>query len=639
MRSELLANLFPFLQWWPDQTRTTARADVIAGLTGAIVVLPQGVAFASIAGMPPAYGLYAAMVPAIIAALYGSSHHLVSGPTTAASIVLFSALSALAEPGSADYVRLALTLSFMVGVIELTMGIARLGLLVNFISHAVVVGFTAGAAILIVLNQVKHFFGVDIPRGLGVHEIVLNFVGRIDEVHPFAVLVGTVTLGVGMAARRSRVLRRLPYMIVALVAGSVTAVVASRLFYVGQEMPGLQVVGALPAALPPLSAPDLSFLTLKELAPPAFAVTLFALTEAISISRSLAARSGQLINGNQEFVGQGLSNIIGSFFSSYVATGSFNRSALNFHAGARTPLAAVLAGLLLVPIVLVVAPWLAYLPNAAMAAILFMVAWSLVDFHHIHKIVRASRSESVVLWSTFIATLLLDLEFAILLGVILSLVVYLTQASRPKVLVRMPDPRLPRRGFNTDSALAECPQVKFVRIDGPLFFGAVNYVAQRLRVMSRRNPGQKHLVLFARSITFVDVAGAEMLAQGARIRRAQGGGLYLHKLKDDARVLLERGGYMDDIGSGNVYEGKSDVIGDIFGRLDRGICVRCTKRIFNECMEIPRVDVAEAELEPPPAATPAQTPKDDPLDDWEDVLHEDERSDVAVASQRPLPST
>ena len=630
MNPEVLYKLFPFLAWWGEQTRTTARADIVAGITGAIVVLPQGVAFAAIAGMPPEYGLYAAMVPAIVAALYGSSHQLVSGPTTAASIVLFSALSSLAEPGSVDYVRLALTLTFMVGVIELAMGLARLGVLVNFISHAVVVGFTAGAAILIAMNQLKNFFGVDIPRGLGLHEVLITFFRNIGDLHPFALLVGTVTLVVGIAARRSRVLRRLPYMIVALVAGSVTSVLVSRLFYVGQEMPGLDVVGALPAALPPLSAPDLSLNTIRDLAPAAFAVTLFALTEAISISRSLAARSGQLINGNQEFVGQGLSNVVGSFFSSYVATGSFNRSALNYSAGARTPLAAILAGLLLVPIVLVVAPWLAYLPNAAMAAILFMVAWSLVDFHHIHKIVKASRSESVVLWSTFVATLLLDLEFAILLGVVLSLGVYLTQASRPKVLVRMPDPRLPRRGFNTDSALAECPQVKFVRIDGPLFFGAVSYVAQRLRVMARRNPGQKHLVVFARSVTFVDVAGAEMLAQEARQRRAQGGGVYLHKLKEEARELLERGGYLDEIGRGNVYEAKSEIISDIFKRLDRGICVRCTKRIFNECLEVPRVDIDE-DAPAPPAPEEIEA-------EWEQI-HEDEPGDVVmVTSTRPLPS-
>ena len=628
---KLLKRFFPFLGWWREQTRVTVRADVIAGITGAIVVLPQGVAFAAIAGMPPEYGLYAAMVPAIIAALYGSSQQLVSGPTTAASIVLFSALSALAEPGSADYVRLALTLTFMVGVIELAMGLARLGLLVNFISHAVVVGFTAGAAILIAMNQLEHFFGVDIPRGLGIHEVLLTFFSSLGEIHPFALLVGSVTLAVGIVARRSRLLRRLPYMIIALTAGSVTAVLITRLFYVGAEMPGLAVVGALPAALPPLSLPDFSLGTIRDLAPAAFAVTLFALTEAISISRSLAARSGQLINGNQEFVGQGLSNIVGSFFSSYVATGSFNRSALNYSAGARTPLAAILAGLLLVPIVLVVAPWLAYLPNAAMAAILFMVAWSLVDFHHIHKIVKASRSESVVLWATFGATLLLDLEFAILLGVVLSLGVYLTQASRPKVLVRMPDPRLPRRGFNTDSALAECPQVKFVRIDGPLFFGAVSYVAQRLRVMMRRNPGQKHLVIFARSVTFVDVSGAEMLAQEARIRGAQGGGVYLHKLKDDARELLERGGYLDEIGRGHVYEAKSEVISDIFGKLDRGICVRCTKRIFNECLEVPRVDIDEKTVGD---ASPERIEAE-----WEQI-HEDERSDVVmVSSSRPLPSS
>lgn len=548
-------------------------------------MLPQGIAFAAIAGMPPEYGLYAAMVPAILAALFGSSRQLVSGPTTAASIVVFSSLSALAVPGTADYVRFALTLTFMVGFIELALGLARLGLLVNFVSHSVIVGFTAGAAILIALNQVENFLGLEELRSGHVLERLGNNLTRVTDIHPLALLVGVATLVSGLASRKW--LPRMPYMLTAMMVGTMLSALTNYLLPVGNVLGPVPTVGHIPATLPPLSAPDFSLSTIKELAPAAFAVSLFALAEAVSISRALAAKSGHYIDGNQEFIGQGISNVVGSFFSSYVATGSFNRSAVNYEAGARTPLAAICAGALLIPVVIIVAPVLAYLPDAAMAAILFLIAWGLIDFHHIRRITRASKAEAVVLWVTFAATLFLELEFAIILGVLLSLGVFLRQASRPRVQVRTPDPRLPKHRFNTDPDLPECPQMKMIRIDGAIFFGAVNYVAERLRIIARRNPLQKHLIILARSINFVDVAGAELLAREARHRRAMGGGLYFHQMKDGAREPLREGGYMNEIGEENLFESKGEAIAAVFKRLDRKLCEQCDKRIFLECQSLP----------------------------------------------------
>ena len=261
-------------------------------------------------------------------------------------------------------------------------------------------------------------------------------------------------------------------------------------------------------------------------------------------------------------------------------------------------------------IVLFVAPLLAHLPNAAMAGILFLVAFGIIDFAHIKKIVRASRSDSMVLWGTFLSTLFLALDFAIMLGVFLSLVIYLHRASRPRVRVRVPDPRLPKQRFNTDPSLPECPQFKLVRIDGPVFFGAVNYVAERLRVIAKHNSGQKHLLIMARTISFIDVAGAEMLAREANLRRLAGGQLYFHQLHDSARELLERGGYLEDVGEENIFYTKGEAISEIFQRLDRGICVRCDKRIFNECRAVPKVEI-EGEA---PAAIEVQVSEKEDLD-------------------------
>jgi len=596
-----LIQWFPFLAWMSRMTPQTARADIMAGLTGAIVVLPQGVAFATIAGMPPEYGLYAGMVPAIIAALFGSSWHLVSGPTTAASIVVFSGLSAFAEPATAEYVQLALTLTFMVGAIQLVMGIAKLGTLVNFISHSVIIGFTAGAALLIASSQLKHFFGIELPRGGHFHDTLIGLYQHLGDINPWITTVGVVTLVSGILVKRF--LPRAPYMIVAMLIGSLVSVLFNRSF--GPEVTGIVTVGALPRSLPPLSAPDFSLETIKELAPVALAVTLFALTEAVSIARSIAARSGQLVSGNQEFVGQGLSNIAGSFFSAYVATGSFNRSGLNYQSGAKTPLAAISAGVLLMAVVLLVAPYAAYLPNAAMAGILLLVAYGLIDFHHIRTILSTSRPDSSILIVTFLATLFLELEFAIFLGVILSLVFYLSRTSRPSIITRVPDPRLPKRKFNTDENLPECPQMKILRIDGSLFFGAVNHVQETLRNIRDQYPEQKHLMIVASGINFIDVAGAELLAQEAEARRQMGGGLYLIRVKPGVCEPLERGPYLDEVGAENIFEGKGEAIRTVFDVLDVDICRHCTARIFNEC----------ASREPSPADQRRRVDNQQPLFD------------------------
>lgn len=573
---------FPFLRWWPLVTRQNLKNDTMAGLTGAIVVLPQGVAFATIAGLPPEYGLYSAMVPAIIAALFGSSWHLVSGPTTAISIVMFATLGPLAEPGSAEFITLALTLTFMVGIVQLVMGMARMGVLVNFISHSVVIGFTAGAAILIASSQIKNFFGIDVPQGSQFFEIILSLFQQFSAINPYVFGIALVTLLSGILVKRF--IPQIPYMIAAMLIGSLLAFVLNSSS--GEVVTGISTIGALPASLPPLSLPDFSFETIKQLAPSALAVSLLALTEAVSISRSIALRSHQRIDGNQEFVGQGLSNVVGSFFSSYASSGSFNRSGLNYEANAKTPMASIIASVALIGIVLLVAPLAAYLPVAAMAGVLFLVAWGLIDFHHIKAIFKASKSETTVLVTTFVATLFLDLEFAIFLGVMLSLALYLKKTSKPSIVSRVPNPEVvPKREFTTNSSLPECPQLKILRIDGSVFFGAVDHVQNTLQNVDLYNPEQKHLMVVCSGVNFIDVAGAEMFTQEANRRKSQGGGLYLYQVKDAVCKMLRKGGYINEIGDKNVFLHKSVALNKIFQKLDHERCKSCDKRIFIECQQ------------------------------------------------------
>ena len=580
-----LLAVFPFLRWWQRVNAVTLRADLLAGLVGAIVVLPQGVAFATLAGMPPEYGLYCAMVSAFIAALWGSSWHAVTGPTNAVSLVVFATVAPLAEPGSPHYVSMVLTLSFMSGAMMLAMGVLRLGTLVNFISHTVVVGFTAGVGMLIVASQLSNFTGVDIPRGVSFLGSVETFWRQLGGVQPYVLLIAVLTLAAGLLARQR--LPRIPYMIVAMLAGGLAAFALN--WMLGVERTGIRTLGALPGALPPLSHPDFSLENLRKLLAIALAVTVLGLTEAVSIGRAIALKSGQRIDGNQEFIGQGLANMVASFFSGYPSSASFNRSGLNYESGAQTPLAAASSSLFLIVVLFAVAPLVAYLPFASMAAILFLVAWGLFDMPSIRGIVRASRSETGVLVATFAATLLLELEFAILAGVTLSLLVYLNRTSRPGMRSLVPDPRHENRTMSdVQPGLEECPQLKILGIQGSIYFGAVNHVDAHFETLRERSPRQKHLILMSKSINFVDVAGAELLAHEAQRRRAMGGQLYFYGLRQPVRDILDRSGLIEDIGRENVFAGKQEAIRGVFARLERSICFTCRARIFLECRALPQ---------------------------------------------------
>ncbi len=565
--------LFPFLRWWNFIGWDTLRADILAGLTGAVIVLPQGVAFAMIAGLPPEYGLYTAIITPIVAALFGSSLHLISGPTTAISIVVFSSVSSLADPGSEEYIRLVLTLTFLAGVYQLAFGLARLGTLVNFVSHSVVIGFTSGAAILIATSQLKHVLGLNLPSSHDFLAVWLDIFGMLNQVNLYVFAVAMVTLILAVFFRAK--IPRWPGMLFAMIIGSVLCLL------INGNQHGVSLVGQMPARLPPLSMPDFSFETIRELAPKALAVALLGLIEALSIGRSIAAKSHQPIDGNQEFIGQGMSNIIGSFFSSYAGSGSFTRSGINYQAGAITPLSAVFSAMLLALLLLLIAPLTAYLPIAAMGGIILMVAYHLIDVHHIRTIIRTSKEETAVLLVTFLATLFLDLEFAIYTGVLLSLVLYLNRTAHPRIANLVP---------NTDTTgpvlietESECQYLKIIRIDGPLFFGAVNHVSEYLYNIDKSLLRKRNVLILGCGINFIDVAGAELLAQEARRRHAQRGGLYLCEFQPQVYSVLERGRYLDIIGKEHVFATQKEAIGKIISEVDEIICRNCKKHVFKEC--------------------------------------------------------
>jgi SulP family sulfate permease len=583
----VVAKLLPFTAWWPRLDRATVRADAIAGAIGAVVVLPQAVAFATLAGLPPQMGLYCAMVPTVVAALFGSSLHAVSGPTNAVSLMVLAALAPLAVPGSAHYASMALTLALLCGALMLALGVFRLGTIVRFVSDAVVVGFAAGLGLLIIVSQIAPLVGAPSAHATTFLGMTRASLATLGQGQPWPLAVGAVTLAAGLAAQRW--LRRVPPVLAATIAG--TAFAAGINASLGAGATGIRTLGALPGALPPVSWPDFSPATLASLSGPALGVTILAVTQALAIVRAIALRSGQRIDNNQELIGQGLSNIASAFFSGYPTSASVNRCGINYEAGARTPLSAVIASVTLVLLLAVLAPLAALLPYPAIAGLLILAGWGLIDVPRIRSYMRASRQEAAVLGASFVATLALPLPTAILAGVIASLLVYLNRTSRPQMHAVAPDPRHSLRRFGpVAQGLAECPQLKILAIEGSIYFGAVQHAEAHFATLREVAREQKHLLIVARNINFLDVAGAEALVREARARRWGGGRLWLQGLRAAAEDVLRRGGFLDEIGADAVFRDKREAIGRVFEALDPGICARCRARIFEECASRPLRD-------------------------------------------------
>ncbi len=416
MRFEL-----PFSKWLPDyRTPGTIRADVLAGLTGAIVVMPQGIAFAMLAGMPPQYGLYAAMIPCLVAALFGSSRLMVTGPANAISLTTMALIAPMALPESIQYVGYVLTLSFLVGALQLTLGIAKAGKLVEKVPHSVILGFTVGAAILIINSQLGTLLGVSIPRGQSVLENI-NAITTALINNQWQVTAPILVLFTLLTIRLWKPLNRfVPSMLVAVILGSIAAMMLEAFMPL---IAAFNKVKEIPVAFPPFSYPDIRIETLQKLLSAALIMTLLASTEAMAIARAIALKTKDQFNANQEFIGQGLANVCGSFFSAYPASGSFNRSGVNLASGAKTPLSAICAAIFLLILLAFVSPLIKHIPYVVIAALLLVVAWNLIDIKQIRHEFKMGPREWIPMVITGLGTITIPLELAILAGIISSILI------------------------------------------------------------------------------------------------------------------------------------------------------------------------------------------------------------------------
>ena len=559
--------------------RGDVSPDLFAGLTVAAVAIPQAIAYAAIAELPPHYGLYTAAVAAVVGSLFGSSRHLATGPVNAISLLVLPVLLSLGAPGSAQFMLGASLLAVMAGLLSISLALMHFGALVTLASRSVLLGFTAGAAVHIAVGQSRHLLGVELPRSPELMVTVALLATRVSRVHLDSLLMGLGTLAALLGLKQLG--QRVPAALLA-VTGAVVAV-----HLLGLEARGMQVVGEIPRSLPMPTwitvgaLPDLGMI--RTLVVDSLAVAALGLVEAVASAQSLARVSHDRLDSNQEFFGQGMANLLSGLLSGYPCSGSFTRSALAQQAGGRTPMTGVFTGLTILAGMLLLAPYARAVPKAAIAGVLLVVAWGMIDREGIRRVLRSSRAETAIMTVTFLSTLFLPLDFAVLSGIVFSLAFFVIRSSLPRVYPVVPDPTF--RFFMHDTKAPVCPQLGIMNIRGPLFFGAVYHIEEELRHNHEHHPGQNLLMLKLNGVDICDLSGIEMLEATVQTYRERGGDVFLiHPSRPVMKILLDSDFLDETLGPDNVME-LEDAIDYLFeNALDHHVCVyECEHRVFAEC--------------------------------------------------------
>ena len=550
-----LHRVLPVFEWLPGYGRATFASDLAAGLTVGAVLIPQGMAYALVAGLPPVVGLYAAVFPILAYAVLGRSRQLALGPVAIVSLLTAAGLEPLAGGDPQTYVDLAATLALMVGALMIVMGVARLGFVADLLSHPVLSGFTSAAALIIVCSQLRHMLGVDLVRSEYVHSVLLDAARRLDEIHLLTLSVGGAGFVLLVLLRRWR--PALPWALLIVVAATVLVAGLSL------EEHGIKVVGDIPRSLPAASPPPLELATLERLLPLSFAVSLVALMESLAMAKYFASRNGYRVMAGREFVALGVANVTAGVFQGYPVAGSFSRTAVNAATGARTPVAGLItAGVIAVTLV-AAAPLFRSLPKAVLASVVFMAVTSLFDVGEARRLRRVKRSDFWLLALSFWATLGLGIERGIIVAVVASLLVVLSQTARPHtaVLGRVPGTTNFRNVERTPGAVT-IPGVVVLRVDAPLYFANAEFVAETVREVEASYPDPlRVLILDFSSVTDLDTTAEAVLSELADDYTARGVEFYLANVKGIILDVMRRSGFYDRLGAGRFFFSTHEAVG------------------------------------------------------------------------------
>ncbi len=534
---------FPLQQTLRNYNLLTLRDDFIAGVTVAVMLIPQGMAYAMLAGLPPIIGLYASVVPLMVYALLGSSRHLAVGPVAMVSLLVATGVSEVAASGTGPYLQYSILLALMIGVIQFAMGAARLGFLVNFISHPVISGFTSAAALIIGFSQLKHLLGINLERSHHVHKILLETIQRFDTVHLPTLVIGGGSIALLVLLRRWK--PAFPGALTVVFLGILT-VSALRL---GET--GMKIVGEVPRGLPGFHLPAVDPGALASLLPIALAIALVSFMESISVAKAVAAKKRYPVDANQELIGLGAANIAGSFFQAYPVTGGFSRTAVNVQAGAHTSVASLITAAAIAITLLFFTPLFHNLPVAVLAAVIMVAVLGLVDIREFFHLWHIKRVDALMLLATFLATLFWGIEPGIATGVGLSFAALLVRTTRPHyaILGQLPGTQIYRNVKRYPEA-RQIDGIAIIRIDASFYFGNVNFLQEVIEQVTNDPARLVHsLVIDASSINDIDSSAEAALRSIWETLQDRGIELRIANIKGPVRDVLQRSGLYRALGA------------------------------------------------------------------------------------------
>ncbi len=555
----MLKRYLPFLTWLPHYNRRLCGADLLAGLVVTVMVIPQSLAYAILAGLPAVVGLYASILPAVLYALLGTSRTLAVGPVAIIALMTGAALSGVAEPGSPEYLQAALVLSLLSGALLTAMGLLRMGFFANFLSHPVIAGFLSASAILIAASQAAHLLGIP-ASGYTVAALLSSLFGHLNQTHwPTLALGGTTLLFLfGMRRYGQQLLRRLGLAAATANlltrAGPVLAVVATTLltWHFSLAEQGVAVVGDIPAGIPPFTLPGVELELWRALLVPALLISVVGFVESISMAQMLAARRRQRISPNQELIGLGGANLAAAFSSGMPVTGGLSRTVISDESGAQTPMAGLFTALGIGLVTLAFTPLLFHLPIATLAATIIVAVLTLVDLPMIRQTWRYSRSDFSAMAVTILLTLVEGVEAGIISGVVLSIGLFLYRTSRPHSAIVGRIPGTEHFRSVTRHEVETLSHVAFLRIDESLYFANARYLEDTLQALVARHPGLEHVVLICSAVNLIDASALESLdATNARLGEADVT-LHLAEVKGPVMDHLKKSDFLDDL-TGRVF--------------------------------------------------------------------------------------
>lgn len=545
-----LLKYIPALEWISNYRKQDFQHDLIAGLTVGVMLIPQGMAYAMIAGLPPIYGLYASTLPLLIYALLGTSRQLAVGPVAMVSLLTAAGVSVLAESGTDSYISLAITLALLVGIIQFLLGLFRMGFLVSFLSHPIISGFTSAAALIIGLSQLKHLLGVEMESTHFVHEVIIQAIEQFQNIHwsTFLLGLGGILLIIGV----KRWIPAIPGPLIAVLFGTLAV------WALGNHLPGIKIVGSVPSGLPSFaySSFQLEWTTIQQLLPIAFAISLVSFMESIAVAKAIQTKHKDYeLVPNQELIALGLANIGGALFQSFPVTGGFSRTAVNDQAGAKTGLAAIISALLIVLTLLFLTPLFYFLPKAILASVIMVAVFGLIDLKEARHLWKVKRSDFWMLLVTFVATLTLGIELGIGTGLLLSLIMIIFRSTRPHMarLGRVPDTPY-YRNLERFPSLLDREDILVLRFDAQLYFANIDYFTNQVKTFtSQQGKNLKAIVLNFESISYIDSSALHGLDDLLKDLTKEELEVYFSGIIGPVRDTLDRAGLLNRIGTSNHF--------------------------------------------------------------------------------------